>query len=157
MDLGLGDALHEPLPLTEGEYRQGPFAYALRPSPAEPGGWRFDHDPRGSFLGMDFRPEPVPMSAFTDRHRHLSTSPQSGFVRTATVQRRDAGGADVLRGLTLARVEETKTSTLLEKSHDYFAALADLFGLSLDDVTPAERAALWGRLATAHERWISAQ
>jgi len=155
VDLGMGDGLHEPLPLAEGKYQQGPFGYRLRPSPAEPGGWRFDHDPRGGFLGLDFRSEPAEMSAFAERHRYLSTSPQSGFVRTATVQRRDASGADVLRGLTLTRIAETRTSTLLENDRDYFAALADIFGLTLDDVTSAEQAALWRRLTTAHDQWIN--
>ena len=44
VDLGMGDGLHEPLPLAVGAFRQGPFAYGLRPSDAEPGGWRFDHE-----------------------------------------------------------------------------------------------------------------
>ena len=155
VDLGMGDGLHEPVPLVEGSYRQGPFRYGLRPSQAEPGGWRFDHDPRGAFLGMDFRDEPVAMSAFTESHRHLSTSPESGFVRTATVQRRDARGADVLRGLHLARVAATTTGTVLQTPHEWFAALADLFGITLDDVPPAGRERLWRRLVTAHEQWAA--
>lgn len=155
VDLGMGDDLHEPLPLLPGTYRQGPFQYGLRPSAAEPGGWRFDHDPRGSFIGMDFRPEPTQMSAFAERHRHLSTSPESGFVRIATVQRRDATGADVLRGLVLTRIGENTDSRTLEERRDYFTALADVFGLTLGDVSPGERDALWRRLVTAHEQWLS--
>jgi N-hydroxyarylamine O-acetyltransferase len=155
VDVGLGDALYEPLPLTQGEYRQGPFTYGLRPSEAERGGWRFDHDGRGGFAGMDLRPGAVPLEAFVATHEHLSTSADSGFVRTATVQRRDDKGADVLRGLTLARVGETVTRTVLQTQPEYFAALGDLFGLTLGDVTAAERAALWRRLVTAHEQWSS--
>ena len=155
VDLGMGDGLHEPLPLSTGEYQQGPFRYALRPSRVEAGGWRFDHDPRGGFLGMDFRTEPVEMSAFAAQHQHLSTSPESGFVRTSTVQRRDASGADILHGLILVRAGQTSSRTLLDKERDYFTALADVFGLTLDDVTPAERAQLWRRLVRAHEQWIS--
>src|SRR5690606_34016416 len=154
-DLGMGDGLHEPLPLLPGTYRQGPFQYGLRPSAAEPGGWRFDHDPRGSIIGMDFRPEPTQMPAFPARHRHLSTSPESGFVRIATVQRRDATGADVLRGLVLTRIGENADSRTLEERRDYFTALADVFGLTLGDVSPGERDALWRRLVTAHEQWLS--
>jgi N-hydroxyarylamine O-acetyltransferase len=69
VDAGLGDALHEPLPLIAGAYRQGPFRYALRPSAAEPGGWRFEHDPRGSFAGMDFRPQRATTADFEAKHR----------------------------------------------------------------------------------------
>ncbi|SNY73147.1 arylamine N-acetyltransferase family protein [Paractinoplanes atraurantiacus] len=149
VDLGMGDGLHGPLPLVEGRYRQGPFTYGLSPSKVEAGGWRFEHDPRGGFLGMDFRPEAVEMVAFAEKHHFLSTSPESGFVRTATAQRRDAEGADVLRGLTLSRVGETVSRTEIETRGDYFAALADVFGITLGDVSAAERAVMWRRLVEA--------
>lgn len=32
VDVGLGDALYEPIPLEWGTYPQGPYAYTLRPS-----------------------------------------------------------------------------------------------------------------------------
>ncbi|MEV4350410.1 arylamine N-acetyltransferase [Actinoplanes sp. NPDC049596] len=155
VDLGMGDGLHEPLPLVPGTYRQGPFTYGLAPSEAEPGGWRFVHDPRGAFLGIDFRPEPVEMPAFADRHHHLSTSPESGFVRTAVVARRDATGADELRGLILTRVGDSSSRTELAGPDEYFGVLADRFGLTLDDVTPPERAALWQRLEQAHAKFVA--
>ncbi len=103
-DVGLGAALHEPLPLRAGTYRQGPFRYGLRPSDAEPGGWRFDQDAAGSFAGMDFRAERADMADFATMHEYLSTAPESGFVRVAVAQRRDSTGADVLRGLVLTRL-----------------------------------------------------
>ncbi|GGO69384.1 arylamine N-acetyltransferase family protein [Nonomuraea cavernae] len=156
VDLGLGDGLHEPLPLVEGTYRQGPFRYGLRPSEVVPGGWRFDHDPGGSFEGMDFALTPTDMSAFTKMHDHLSTSPDSGFVRVATVQRRDASGADILRGLRLSRLGSGSHSVTLDSARDYYAALADVFGLSLDDVSAGEKDALFGRLHDAHEEWLAA-
>lgn len=156
-DLGLGDALHEPLPLVAGTYRQGPFTYVLRPSEVAPGGWRFDHDPSGSFKGMDFDMKPTEMSAFSDMHHHLTTSPTSGFVRTATVQRRDASGVDSLRGLHLTRVGARSDSITLDTPRDYYAALADVFLLPLDDVSAREKDALWGRLRDAHEAWLSSR
>ncbi len=102
---------------------------------------------------MDFGPEPVEMSAFAEMHKHLSTSPDSGFVQVTTVQWRDATGADVLRGLVLTRVGNREDRLTVETSDDYFALLADVFGLTLDDVAPAERAALRDRLVAAHEVW----
>ncbi|MEV7005825.1 arylamine N-acetyltransferase [Streptosporangium sp. NPDC051022] len=153
VDQGLGDGFHDPLPLVEGVYRQGPFTYGLRPSQVEPGGWRFDHDPRGSFFGFDFRPEPAQMTAFAAMHEFLSTSPESGFTRVATVQRRDAKGVDIVRGLVLTRVGDREHTLILETERDYFETLADIFALTLDNVTSAERAKLWRRLWTAHEQW----
>ncbi|TMR91741.1 arylamine N-acetyltransferase family protein [Nonomuraea basaltis] len=155
VDLGLGDGPHEPIPLVASTYRQGPFEYVLRPSEIAPGGWRLDHDPKGSFLGMDFGPDPTDMSAFTDMHLHLTTSPTSGFVRVATVQRRDASGVDGLRGLVLSRIGAGAHSVTLNTARDYYAALADVFLLPLDDVSAEEKDKLWCRLHDAHEAWLA--
>ncbi|MEV4011486.1 arylamine N-acetyltransferase [Nonomuraea angiospora] len=155
VDLGLGDGFHQPLPLVEGTYEQGPFTYVLRPSEVAPGGWRFEHDPSGSFEGMDFGPAPTDMSAFVDMHLHLTTSPTSGFVRIATVQRRDAYGVDSLRGLLLKRVGGRTLSVTLDNARDYYAALADIFVLPLTDVSGPEKEKLWRRLYEAHEAWLA--
>ncbi|GAB1820508.1 arylamine N-acetyltransferase family protein [Herbidospora sp. RD11066] len=152
VDTGLGDAIHSPLPLVEGLYEQGPFTYRLRPSEAEPGGWRLDHDARGSFVGMDFRKVPTEMTAFESEHVRLSTSPESGFVRVFSIQRRDATGVDALRGLVLTRIGNASTSTTLDREDDYFAALADVFDLHL---TTEERAILWPKLVASHEKWLT--
>lgn len=156
VDVGLGDALHEPLPLVTGTYRQGPFTYELRPSEVVPGGWRLDHDPRGSFVGMDFGMDAAGMTAFTDMHQRLSTSPTSGFVRVATLQRRDAYGVDILRGLLLTRLGAERRSVTLTSAPDYFAALADVFRLRLDDVSAGEKEKLWLKVSAAHEGRLAA-
>jgi arylamine N-acetyltransferase len=89
-------------------------------------------------------------------HERLSTSPESGFVRTATFQRRDARGVDVLRACTLTRVEPGATRrTLLADEGEWFGALADVFGLPLPDVDAAERRALWQRVYAQHEAWTA--
>lgn len=155
VDVGLGDALHEPLPLVAGSYTQGPFTYGLRPSEVAPGGWRFDHDPSGSFAGMDFGLATTDMSAFTAMHEHLSTSPTSGFVRVLTVQRRDAKGVDSLRGLRLSRVGTWTDAITLQTADDFYAALADIFDLPLDDVGAEDRDKLWRKVHAAHETWLA--
>lgn len=151
VDLGMGDGLHGPLPLVAGEYRQGPFRYTLRSSEAEPGGWRFDHDPAGGFRGMDFRTGNARMSDFAAKHLELSTSATSSFVRTPVAARRDATGVDVLRGRNLRRVGDGDTITELTTAGDYFAALAGIFGMTFD---AAERAVLWARATESHDRWL---
>ncbi|MDQ3358108.1 MAG: arylamine N-acetyltransferase [Actinomycetota bacterium] len=72
IDVGLGDGLHEPLPLVAGSYRQPPYALSLRVSDIVIGGWRFDHDARGSFVGLDFAPGEASLADLTSRHRKLS-------------------------------------------------------------------------------------
>ncbi|NUU20506.1 MAG: arylamine N-acetyltransferase [Streptomycetaceae bacterium] len=154
VDVGLGDGFHEPLPLRAGVYHQGPFAYALAPSDVVPGGWRFTHDPRGSFPRMDFAPQPVGMDVFAEKHAWLSTSPESSFVRTCAVLRRDAKGVDNLTGCVLKRIDAAgETSTELADEHDWFAALADIFGLTLADLPDPDRHALWGKVRAGHEEW----
>ncbi len=157
VDVGLGDALHEPIPLHEGSYAQGPFRYGLRRSEVEPGGWRWEHDPRGTFAGMDFRPQRATQADFRARHQFLSTSPKSGFVRTCSVQRRDARGVDALTGCVLTRIDGgARAPITLATSDEWFDALRDVFDLPLDDVDAAGRAALWARVRAAHEAWLAA-
>ncbi|MEV6103345.1 arylamine N-acetyltransferase [Streptomyces sp. NPDC051940] len=154
VDTGLGDGLHEPLPLREGSHIQGPFTYGLTHSVAAPGGWRLIHDPRGSFTAMDFAPDPVDLPSFTAEHARLSTSPDSGFVRVLTAQRRDAKGVDVLRGCVLRRIDEAGTAEqILQTADEWYAALTGLFGLDLGDVDAAERTRLWHKVRAAHEEW----
>jgi arylamine N-acetyltransferase len=118
------------------------------------GGWRFRHDPTGSFVGMDFEPASAAPSAFELAHLELSTSPTSSFVRNFTVQRRDGTGVDKLVGCTLSRIEGTRTvEWQLRNAVEFFAALADVFGLTLDDVEPDAREVLWQRSLAAHENW----
>jgi N-hydroxyarylamine O-acetyltransferase len=152
VDLGLGDALHEPIPLAEGTYRQGPFVFGLRPSEVAPGGWRFAHDPGGSFVGMDFEPTPTTMSRFIEKHHELSTD--SSFVRVAVVQRRDATGVDLLRGLVFERKGDRAHQVTLASRRDYVDTLADVFGLHL---ATEDRPVLWERVRTAHENWLAAE
>jgi arylamine N-acetyltransferase len=162
VDAGLGDALFEPLPLRPGVFRQGPFTYALDRSSAVPFGWRFDHDPTGSFVGMDFAPGSAGPADFVAPHARLSTSPDSPFVRTLAVQRRDACGVDTLRGLVLSRLEGSAAGGVavrrteeLTSAASWFGALADVFGLTLDDVPADRRQALWERVCQAHEAWAA--
>lgn len=156
VETGLGDGPHEPLPLVAGEHRQGPFTYGLEPLPA--GGWRFLADPRMSLVGMDFAPGDAVVADFAERHDFFQSDPSSGFVRVLSVFRRDAGGLDVLRGVVLTRLDETgDTVTEVSTSGDWFAVLADVFGLPLSDVDGQRRDALWRKVCAAHEAWVAAQ
>lgn len=159
IDAGLGDGLHDPLPLVEGEVIQGPFRYGLRPSEAEPGGWRFEHDPALSFAGFDYRPGSVAAEEFHERHEHLSTSPESGFVRVVMAQRRDATGVDSLKGRVLSRLGAAKPDDGRELTGEgeWREVLADLFGITLRDVDPDKVEALWRRICADHDAFGKAR
>lgn len=155
VDVGMGDALHEPLPLVAGEYRQGPFVLGLARTDPEDG-WHLAHDPAGACAGMTWRSAPTTMQAFRTRHAWLSTSPDSGFVRLVTVQRRDADGVDILRGLTLRRVGAGASSRDLESRAELVGVLSDVFGLDVTSVGADALDALWHRSRRAHEAWDAA-
>lgn len=158
VDAGLGDGPHEPLPLRPGSYWQGPFRYELARSAVVPGGWRFTHDPDGSFAGMDFAWPRADPAAFAGRHAWLSTAPESGFVQKPVVIRRHAAGVNMLRGCVLTRLDAAgRVDEQIDTATDWFEALADGFGLTLEDVGPHERAALWQRVRTAFEAWQAEQ
>ncbi|HJU80932.1 MAG TPA: arylamine N-acetyltransferase [Acidimicrobiia bacterium] len=151
VDAGLGDALYEPLPLVAGEYQQSPMRFGLTETTDGVGDWHLAHDPRGSFTGMSFRLGTVAIDTFADRHGILSTSPESGFVRVLTAQRRHASGVDLLRGLVLTRLEgETRIDRVLDQRRDWQEVITELFDLQLD-VEPPALESLWAKVVAAHE------
>ena len=162
VDVGLGDALYEPVSIpddrsTPVEFAQGPFGYRFEASDEVPGAWRFVHDPtQESFTAMDFGPEPVPMSQFEQRHAFLSTSPDSGFVRVLKLLRREPATAYSLTGCVLVEHDAAaRRETVLESKGEWFAAVDDVFGMPLAEVDAAGRESLWRWLSESHESWIA--
>jgi arylamine N-acetyltransferase len=158
LDAGLGDALHAPLPLVPGTYADGPFEFELRRVDLGFADWALRHHALGSFDGMAFEAAPTTVERFAERNRYLATSPDSTFTRTATAQRRDAGGVDVLRGQVLSRVaHEHGEGTTLETRDEWFDALRDVFDLPLDDLGTDGRVRLWSRVHATHEAWLASR
>lgn len=157
VDVGLGDALHEPLPLSSGQHRQGPFRFTISTIHDGDADWHLAHDPRGAFPGMAWQATPSAMDAFAERHAWLSTSPDSIFVKILIAQRRDAHGADVLRGLALARVADKTHETRLSSQGELVDALGDVFGINLTGLPSADMEALWSRTEAAQLEWEAAQ
>jgi arylamine N-acetyltransferase len=155
VDVGLGDGPNSPLPLRSGEFADGPFRFGLEPSSVEFLGWRLRHDPSGSFAGFDMRADAALPSEFQAKHEWLSTAPESPFARMLTVMRRDATGVDLLRGRELSRVPTGEHRELTSQS-EFYAALADVFGLTLADLGESERDRLWRRVSAVHEAWQAA-
>ena len=150
VDVGLGDALHEPTPLVPGPFTQGPFALALTDAPAGVGDWDMTHGAGGSFAGVSWHAAPTAIDAFAPRNEQLSNDPESWFVMLVIVQRRDATGADALRELTLTRVGTGAGTRLLRSFTELRDVLGDVFHM---DVPATEQ----GALRQVYERMVAAK
>jgi N-hydroxyarylamine O-acetyltransferase len=156
VDAGLGDALHEPLPLVAGTYDQDPFH--LRLEQVDERTWQLTHDPAGGFRNMTWTTGPAAASDFIAQHEWLSTSPESGFVQVPMAERRDATGVDVIRGVVLARVgANASTAEPITRQSEWLEVLAEVFDLRFDATPPESRRRLWDRLLDAHRTWEAAQ
>jgi arylamine N-acetyltransferase len=157
VDTGLGDALHDPLPLAAGMHDQPPFRLSLE-QVGDGSTWHLTHDPGGGFAGMTWTSGHARGADFEAKHRWLSTSPDSGFVQVAMAERRDASGVDVIRGLILSRIgDHAHTAEPVTRRTEWFDLLADIFDLQFHASTPEARDRLWTSVLTAHRRWQATQ
>ena len=157
VDVGLGDAMHDPLPLRAGTYAQPPLTITLEETPGGVGDWRLIHDPNGTFPGMAWRSAPADMSEFEATNVKLSTEPDSGFVKILSLQRRTADQVDIIRGAVLSRKGPGAYERTLESKEDLAAALHDVFGFDLDEFAEGDLDALWERVHAAHVVWLESQ
>jgi arylamine N-acetyltransferase len=158
VDVGLGDGLLEPLPLRTGKYEQGPFTFRVLPSEVETGGWRFEHDPRGSIAAIDLQASAAGQDVFEKWHPYLCTSADSRLVRALTVMRRDQDSTDSMTGCMLRHFDAGgKTVRELNTADEWFQVLAEVFNLRLADLDAGERGALWAKVRGAHEVWLLAK
>jgi N-hydroxyarylamine O-acetyltransferase len=156
VDVGLGDARHEALPLTAGTYEQAPFRLVLE-SEGGTGNWHLAHDPAGGFVGMSWTTAEAEMAEFSVKHEWLCTSPNSPFLQVAMAEHRDATGVNVIRGLVLTRIGEGATSSEpLTDRTEWFEALAEVFDLRFHRSEPEALDHLWNVVLAAHQTWESA-
>ena len=156
VDTGLGDALHEPLPLRPGEYLQAPFRLTLERDSDR--AWTLIHDPAGGFRSMRWTTGQASAEDFVAQHEWLSTAPESGFVQVPMAERRDATGIDVMRAVTLARIgSDAFTAEPILRESEWFDVLGDLFDLTFDGHSPEWRHRLWQTVLARHRAWQAAR
>jgi arylamine N-acetyltransferase len=153
-DLGLGDALRDPVEVIDGEFRQGPFRYEITEARAEQ--WTFRHAPEaGSFTAVDVRAGAVGDGEVAAAHRMMSTPPDGRFTRVLVVQRRDGTGTGVLRGIRQQRIGDQPFTRDLTAYGDWRTALESLH-VSLAGVTDGELRSLHARMLAAHRERFAA-
>ena len=154
-DVGLGDAIAEPLPLVAGDYEQGGFSYAI--TEVRDDGWSFSADPQGSFLGLETGVAPS-LADVDACHATLSTPPDGRFARLLVVQRRMADHVDVVRGCLAHTVKPGgQSESELTTYDEWRGAIADGCGLSLAEVGDDELRALFGRQLVLHREFMASK
>lgn len=159
VEVGMGDGPAGIMPLEEGALDQAPYRYELRRSSGV-ADWDLAYGPIDgeAIMAMAFRGEPVGMAAFAARHVFLSTSPESGFVRVPTAQRRQGDRVTIVRACTFTRVGAGIDELhVVDRRADWFALLADEFGLTYADVDPAALDRLWAVVSTSHRDHLAAR
>jgi len=155
VDVGLGDMPYEPLPLQIGVYEQGPLQYKVVPSSIDPNGWRLEHDPHASFIGVDFAQEAVhSLEEFFPKHEFYSRSPESPWYNLFLVRQRHATGGNELRGCMWIRREGNRIDKMeLQSKSQWLDVLGDVFHEHLVHYSKLERDDLWKRVRKLHEEW----
>ncbi|UUZ92011.1 arylamine N-acetyltransferase [Paenibacillus sp. P25] len=155
VDVGLGDMPFEPMPLLHGTYKQGPLTYKVVESGVASGGWRMEHDPQGTFTGVDFDPAVVEgIEEFKPKHEFYSRSADSPWMKTFLLRQRHEDGSNELRGRVWAKrgaggVEKTE----LDSKQQWLEVLGDVFGERMVAYSDLERDALWKKVRELHEDW----
>ena len=150
-DLGYGDGFRDPLPLLEGVHRQGAFVYRI--ARLSDRGWTFHHDPSNSFLGSLVGPVGVSQADVDANHARLSTPPDGAFTRLFVAQRRDAVGAETIRGIRQHRAGPGAYTRDLRGYDEWRAAVAAL-RVTLAGVGEDALRDLHRRMVAAHDDWL---
>lgn len=149
VDVGFGDGFLEPLPLEQGDYRQGFLDFRVMQVDER---WVvYSHEYSGAD-SFDFTLEPRVLADFSHQSHELQTSPASGFVQTTVCQRFVEDGIVTLRGAVLRHVTvHGVTARTIERADEYVDLLRDEFGLA-----PRGAAALFPRVWARHQEWLAA-
>jgi N-hydroxyarylamine O-acetyltransferase len=144
-DVGFGDGLIEPTPISVGAFRQDVFDFRLER--IDESWWRFHNQPHGGAPRFDFELREAPQERLATRCDWLQSAPDSPFVQNAVCQRYYNGQLAVLRGrsLKLVRASEVQRRTL-DSLSEYETVLAEVFGIELPEV-----ARLWQKVVARHE------
>ncbi|ABC93604.1 probable arylamine N-acetyltransferase protein (plasmid) [Rhizobium etli CFN 42] len=139
-EVGVADAIIEPVPLAVGPISQRGFDFSIMPAD---GGWlRFNNHMHGIAKSFDFKADHSDEAAMVATHGWLMQDPASPFTNALAVLRHTADGYVALQNDCLRRVTANSLSEQRITSADH---LADTFEtvFDLDIPQPAE---VWKRL-----------
>ncbi len=141
-EVGLADAIVEPVPLAVGPISQRGFDFSIMPT--DDGWLRFRNHARGMAHSFDFRPDHSDEAAITATLGWLTQDPGSPFTNALAILRHTADGYLALKNDCLCRVTAEGVSEQRITSADH---LADTFEtiFSVDVPKPAK---IWDKIQT---------
>ncbi len=155
VDVGLGDAFRDPVPVVVGRHDQGGFRYEI--TEVRDDGWSFRHDRAGTFTGVEVRTLPIGQPVVEAAHARLSAPQDGRFAKLLVVQRRDETGIDTVRCCLHHRTRpDDSTETELATYDAWRSALADGTRLSVEGVADDELRALYAAQWAKHLAWTAA-
>ncbi|WVT76638.1 arylamine N-acetyltransferase (plasmid) [Sinorhizobium chiapasense] len=139
-EVGVADAIVEPVPLAVGAISQRGFDFSIMP--ADDGWLRFNNHVRGIAKSFDFRPDHSDEAAMADMHGWLMRDPGSPFTNALAVLRHTANGYIALQNDRLRTVTSVSASEHRITSADH---LADTFETVFDlEIPRPER--VWDKI-----------
>jgi N-hydroxyarylamine O-acetyltransferase len=153
-EAGWGEGPVEPLALKAGRQAVGAFEYELV---RDGDGWWLGQHEHGSSPGFRFGDRRAGLADFEPHHRRLSTSPESGFVRTLLVQQPAADRIVSLRARTWFVDGPGHGERELIDDADAFAFALGEFGIDLDVLGSKRLERLWARALAQHEAHLEAE
>lgn len=144
-DVGFGNGLLSPMPLTEGAFHDGRFEFKLT---RDGDWWRF-HNHRHNAFTYDFTEEPHAYERFEHKARMMATTAESPFVQNLVVAKLTDDG---MVTLTNAALQIFSSAQILEETAPNAEALAQIlsghFGLEVRAIQ-----ALWNRVSSQQKTW----
>lgn len=141
-EVGLADAIIEPVPLTVGPISQRGFEFSILPT--DDGWLRFNNHANGLAHSFDFRPDHSDEAAIAATLGWLTQDPDSPFTNTLVILRHTADGYVALKNDCLHNVTADRVSEQRITSADH---LADTFNtiFNLDVPKPGH---VWEKIQT---------
>jgi len=143
-DLGLGDALRQPIPLREGEHRDGPFMFRLERLGNKM--WRFWNHSFGDPTNFVMDTGPVDENRIARKHAELQANPQSSFRKNFQIMQMRPTGATIIYGRVLRQATaESVSKTLIAGPKELEGLLSSEFGLG-----HVEIGSMWPVIVSRH-------
>jgi N-hydroxyarylamine O-acetyltransferase len=149
-DLGLGDGIRDPIPLSAGVYTQGSLQFRLELLEDEY--WRFHNHSFAWPTCFDFRNEPADWDRLERHNRRQQTDPASVLVANFVCQIMKPASITCLTGRLLREKSATGSTKRLITQEEFEPILASVFGIR-DEAASS----VWPKIDARHRELFGTQ